>query len=92
MDVRVIDNERTCTRYRVAFFYVYSKGDEWQSTFEAFVEKYSDDQPEAAKQKGIAEYTQAYLIAIDVEQKVVAKPGKTSSGEFLDQAIKERTV
>jgi nitroimidazol reductase NimA-like FMN-containing flavoprotein (pyridoxamine 5'-phosphate oxidase superfamily) len=43
------------------------EGDELKSAFKALVEKYSGDQPEAAKQKEITECTQTYLIAIDVE-------------------------
>jgi hypothetical protein len=43
------------------------EGDEWQSAFKALIEKYSGDQPEAAKQKEITECTETYLVAIDVE-------------------------
>ena len=43
------------------------EGNELKSAFKTLVEKYSGDQPEAAKQKEITECTQTYLIAIDVE-------------------------
>jgi len=43
------------------------EGDEWLGSFKALVEKYSGDQPEEAKNKGISKCTQAYIIAIDVE-------------------------
>lgn len=43
------------------------EGEERLKAFEALVEKYSGDQPEEAKHQKIAECTQAYLIAIDVE-------------------------
>ncbi|MEO1816971.1 MAG: pyridoxamine 5'-phosphate oxidase family protein [Acetobacterium sp.] len=43
------------------------EGNELKSAFKALVEKYSGDQPEAAKQKEITECTRSYLIAIDVE-------------------------
>ena len=43
------------------------EGDEWLEAFEALVEKYSGDQPEETKHKKIAECTQAYIIAIDIE-------------------------
>ncbi|MCM0761074.1 pyridoxamine 5'-phosphate oxidase family protein [Sporomusa sphaeroides DSM 2875] len=43
------------------------EGDEWLEAFKALVEKYSGDQPEAAKHKEITGCTQSYIIAIDVE-------------------------
>ncbi len=43
------------------------EGDERLEAFAALVEKYSEDQPEEAKQKEITGCTQAYIIAIDVE-------------------------
>ncbi len=44
-----------------------AEGGERLEAFRALVEKYSGDQPEAAKQKEITECTQAYVVAIDVE-------------------------
>lgn len=44
-----------------------AEADEWSEAFKALVEKYSGDQPEEDKNKEIAECTQAYIIAIDVE-------------------------
>ncbi len=43
------------------------EGEERFEAFKAFVEKYSNDQPEEAKQKEIAGCTHASLIAIDIE-------------------------
>ncbi len=45
----------------------FTDGDEWMDGFRALVEKYSGDQPEAAKHKGITECTQSEIIAIDLE-------------------------
>lgn len=43
------------------------EGEERQKAFAALVEKYSGDQPEEAKHQKIAECTQAFIIAIDIE-------------------------
>ncbi|MDU4960354.1 MAG: pyridoxamine 5'-phosphate oxidase family protein [Sporomusaceae bacterium] len=43
------------------------EGDEWLAAFTALVEKYSGDQPEAAKHKEITGCRQSLLLAIDVE-------------------------
>lgn len=43
------------------------EGDEWFKAFEAFVEKYSGDQPKETKHKEITGCTQSYIIAIDIE-------------------------
>ena len=45
----------------------FTDGDEWMDGFRALVEKYSGDQPEAAKHKEITECTQSEIIAIDLE-------------------------
>lgn len=45
----------------------FTEGDEWMDGFRALVEKYSGDQPEAAKHKEITECTQSEIIAIDLE-------------------------
>lgn len=44
-----------------------AEGEERLGAFKALVEKYSGNLPEEAKRKEIAECTQAYIIAIDVE-------------------------
>ena len=43
------------------------EGEEWLTSFQALVEKYSGDQPEERKHQEIASCTAAYLIAIDVD-------------------------
>lgn len=45
----------------------FTEGDEWLEGFRALVEKYSGDQPEAAKLKEITGCTQSEIIAIDLE-------------------------
>jgi hypothetical protein len=45
----------------------FTEGDEWMDGFRALVEKYSGDQPEAAKHREINECTQSEIIAIDLE-------------------------
>ena len=45
----------------------FTEGDEWMDGFRALVEKYSGDQPKAAKHKEITECTQSEIIAIDLE-------------------------
>lgn len=44
-----------------------AEGDERLEAFKALVEKYSGNQQEEAKHKKIAECTQSYIIAIDIE-------------------------
>jgi nitroimidazol reductase NimA-like FMN-containing flavoprotein (pyridoxamine 5'-phosphate oxidase superfamily) len=44
-----------------------AEGDERLEAFRALVKKYSGDLPEEAQHKEIAECTQAYIVAIDVE-------------------------
>ena len=43
------------------------EGDEWKKSFEALVEKYSGEQPEAEKANEIAKCSQACIVAIDME-------------------------
>jgi len=43
------------------------EGEEYLEAFKALVEKYSGDQAAEAKHEKIAECTQAYIIAIDIE-------------------------
>lgn len=43
------------------------EGDEWMVGFKALVEKYSGDQPEAAKNQEIEGCKRAAIVAIDVE-------------------------
>lgn len=43
------------------------EGDEWVEGFKAMVEKYSGDQPEAAKHKEIEGCTRATIFAIDID-------------------------
>lgn len=43
------------------------EGDEWLDGFKALVEKYSGDQPEAAKHQEIEGCKRAAIVAIDVE-------------------------
>lgn len=44
-----------------------AEDEEWHQAFAALVEKYSGDQPEAAKQKEISGCTQSLIIAMDIE-------------------------
>ena len=44
-----------------------TEGEEWLKGFKALVEKYSGDQPEAAKHKEVTGCTQSLIIAIDIE-------------------------
>ena len=68
-DTVVSEKYTTCFRSVIAFGRArIVDGEEWNRAFEALAEKYSGDQPEAARQKEIAGCTRAYLIAIDVEQ------------------------
>jgi nitroimidazol reductase NimA-like FMN-containing flavoprotein (pyridoxamine 5'-phosphate oxidase superfamily) len=43
------------------------EGDEWNKAFLALVEKYSGDQPEAAKHKMVSECNRSYIVAIDID-------------------------
>jgi uncharacterized protein len=43
------------------------EGDEWVDGFHAMVEKYSGDQPEAAKHKEVEGCTRATIFAIDID-------------------------
>lgn len=43
------------------------EGDEWLDGFQALVEKYSGDQPEAAKNQEIEGCKRATIVAIDIE-------------------------
>jgi nitroimidazol reductase NimA-like FMN-containing flavoprotein (pyridoxamine 5'-phosphate oxidase superfamily) len=43
------------------------EGDEWVEGFQAMVEKYSGDQPEASKHKEVEGCTRATIFAIDID-------------------------
>lgn len=70
IDEDTIVSEKYTTYFRSVIAFGKARiveGDEWLEAFKALVEKYSGDQPEAAKHKEITGCTQAYIIAIDIE-------------------------
>jgi uncharacterized protein len=70
IDEDTIVSEKYTTYFRSVIAFGKARiveGNEWLQAFEALVKKYSEDQPEEAKQNKITGGTQAYIIAIDVE-------------------------
>ena len=70
IDEDTIVSEKYTTYFRSVIVFGKARiveGDERLEAFEAWVEKYSADQPEEAKHQEIVGCTQAYIIAIDVE-------------------------
>lgn len=68
-DTIVSEKYTTCFRSAIAFGQArIVDGEEWTRAFEVLAEKYSGDQPKAARQQEVAGCTRAYLIAIDIEQ------------------------